>query len=83
MKLQFFSSFFSSIEDVIATLVITTIINVSKLLYDTTKFFTFSKMGCSIIKIYVKGKTFFNSRYFELDLTHLLKHPVLVCSYRK
>ena len=65
MKLQFFSSFFSSIEEVIATLVMTTIINVSKIINGTTKIFTFSKMGDSIIKIYVKGKFFsIRSKYF-------------------
>ena len=80
VKLQFFSPFFFSIEEVIATLVITTIINISKILNDSNKIFTFSKMGDSILKIYVKGKFFFNSKYFELDPSyrraHLVKHPV-------
>ena len=65
MKLQFFSPFFSYVEEVIATLIITIIINISKILNDTTKIFTFSEMGDSILKIYVKGKMFFNGKYFS------------------
>ena len=31
------------------------------------KIVTFSKMGNSILKIYVKAKIYFNCKYFELD----------------
>ena len=55
MKLQFFCPFFSSIEEVTATLVM---INISNILNDTTKIFTFSKMGVNIIKFHVEGKKF-------------------------
>ena len=51
MKLLFFSTFFSSNKIVLAALLIKTIINISKIISDTTKIFIFLKMGNSLLEV--------------------------------
>ena len=57
--LQLFASFFFTKEEVVATLLIMTIINITDIINDTSKIFTPSKVGNSMLQINEK-KNFFH-----------------------